>query len=314
MCGARARCHGFSLIELSIGLVIVATLLLATLVPLATQMEQRRVSDTQSQLEMVRDALIGYAISHGRLPCPATASSNGREVFVDTLTLPSGALVPGGPNNGECLWINGFLPAATLGLSPSDSDGFFRDAYDTPSNRIRYAVSNQSVALYGQAVINCDSRPITEFLEESPRGVITRTYGIRSAGMAAVAQAADERCQYYDPEPPISTAPPPPSPPSPRFLRICTTAKCAGSDNQVLSNYGAVAVVWSVGRNAADAGRTIPADEQDNLDDESNDRDFVARERRDRREDAPDNEFDDIVLWISPNLLLSRMAANGALP
>jgi len=102
-----------------------------------------------------------------------------------------------------------------------------------------------------------------------------------------------------------------------RFLIVCTTATtatgaCTGTGNQTLSNGGAAAVIWSVGRNASDAGRVASADEQENLDTD-NDRIFVARERRDRREDT-DNEFDDIVLWISPSVLFARMTAAGALP
>lgn len=281
----RHRSGGFSLIELAIGLVIVATLLSALLVPLATQMDQRRASETQKQLEMARDALIGHAISQGRLPCPATATSNGKEEFVP---------VTGNATSGECLWMNGFLPAVTLGLSPLDGDGFYRDAYGTASNRVRYAVSTANVEVYSDS-LNCDT-VLTRgtFVRTEPR-VLTRSRGMKNASMQMIAQAADSSCG------------------APRFLRICTTANCAGAGNQVLSNYGAVAVVWSVGRNASETGRTVPADEQENLDTDD-DRDFVARERRDRRDDATDNEFDDIVLWVSPSILLSRMATAGTLP
>ncbi|MCF8184500.1 MAG: hypothetical protein K9J43_05940, partial [Polynucleobacter sp.] len=47
------------------------------------------------------DALLGYAAINGRLPCPATAASNGAES-------PIGGGVCTNP-------YNGFLPAATLG-------------------------------------------------------------------------------------------------------------------------------------------------------------------------------------------------------
>jgi prepilin-type N-terminal cleavage/methylation domain-containing protein len=303
MRNGRSCNRGFSLLELAIGLVIVATLLSALLVPLATQMDQRRVSETQKQLEMARDALIGYAISHGRLPCPAwqstdrTKSSNGKEKFV-----PEDPPETGSATDGECLWMNGFLPAVTLGLSPLDGNGFFRDAYGTDRNRIRYAVSTANVQVFSNS-LNCKPPSNRGAFVTTETRVVTRSRGMKAVGMQMLAQAADSDCE--DP---------------PRFLRVCTTANCAGTGNQVLSNYGAVAVIWSVGRNASDTGRTVPSDEQENLD-ENDDRDFVARERRDRKEgkdeegeDVPDNEFDDIVLWISPSLLLSRMAAAGALP
>lgn len=279
-----SRNRGFSLIELAIGLVIVATLLSALLVPLATQMDQRRASETQKQLEMARDALIGYAISNNRLPCPATASSNGVEAFVP---------LTGSPISGECLWMNGFLPAVTLGLSPLDSNGYYRDAYGTESNRIRYAVSTANVDKW---VGGTGCSPFRGTIGTAEARVLTRSRGMNAAGMQMIAQAAE--CDN-------------------RFLFVCTAATtpstppaCNGAGNLSLSNGGAVAVVWSVGRNASDLGRTVPADEQENLNMESDDRFFVARERR----DTTDNEFDDIVLWISPSVLMARMAAAGALP
>jgi hypothetical protein len=57
----------------------------------------------------------------------------------------------------------------------------------------------------------------------------------------------------------------------------------------------------------------VPADELENQD-LDNDRFLVARERRDRREGETDNEFDDMVLWLSPSVLFARMTAAGALP
>jgi prepilin-type N-terminal cleavage/methylation domain-containing protein len=274
----RSRSQGFSLIELAIGLVIVATLLSALLVPLATQMDQQRAAETRRQLDTARDALMGFAASHGRLPCPATSTSNGVEAF---LTPPTG-----NPSNGECASALGLLPAVTLGLSPLDDQGFYRDAYGTENNRIRYAVSLSNVNRYTNS-IDCGSRgtgpvavirPLTT--SPGPGG------GMRTATMQAIAQAAS--CDNV-------------------FFTVCTTSNCSGAGNQILSNGGAMVVIWSLGRNAGDTGRTTPVDELENQD---TDNMFVARERR----DTADNEFDDMVLWISPSLLLSRMTAAGALP
>lgn len=271
--GHRSGARGFSLIELAIGLVIVATLLSALLVPLATQMDQHRASETQRLVEAARDALIGFAITQGRLPCPASDTSNGVEAFVPTT---------GNPGNGMCAAGAGFLPSVTLGLSPLDANGYFRDAYGTPSNRIRYAVSLQDVTPY-TGWIDCD----TPGTSGTPvLRALTTADGMRSATMRWVAVAGT--CS--------------------RYLKVCTMGNnCSGTGNQTLSNGEAMAVVWSVGRNAADTGRTPPADENENLD---NDGIFVSRERR----DTVDNEFDDVVLWISPSVLLGRMAMAGALP
>ena len=71
---------GFTLAELAIVLVIVAFLLGGTMAMVSSQTDQRKWNDTQSRLEAARDALLGYAIANGRLPCPANSSSAGAEV------------------------------------------------------------------------------------------------------------------------------------------------------------------------------------------------------------------------------------------
>lgn len=65
------RYRGFTLAELAIALTILALLIAAFLIPLRSQSEQARIRDTDQTLERIRDALIGFALAHGRLPCPA---------------------------------------------------------------------------------------------------------------------------------------------------------------------------------------------------------------------------------------------------
>lgn len=121
---------GFTLVEIAIVLLII-TLLMAGLVPtISSQVEQRQVNETRKQLDDIQQALIGYAVTNGRLPCPASATSYGAESFA------SG----GNAGNGNCSnFHDGFVPAVTLGLSPVDSQGF---AIDSWNNRIHYAVTS----------------------------------------------------------------------------------------------------------------------------------------------------------------------------
>ena len=124
----RIRARGFTLTELAIVVVIVGFLIGGLLVPLATQMDVRRVAETQRTLELARDALLGYAVANGRLPCPAAPATTGAES-------PAGG--------GACTnSYDGFLPAVTLGITPTDALGYAIDAW---GNRIRYAVPNITV-------------------------------------------------------------------------------------------------------------------------------------------------------------------------
>ncbi len=133
----QADKSGFSLVEMAVVLVIVGLLLGGLMVPLSTQMEQQKYSETKKVLETARDALVMYAAANGRLPCPASSSSNGAESFVPTT---------GNASNGACSNFNdGFLPAVTLGMHPVDAQGYAIDGWNTSANRIRYAVSSNTV-------------------------------------------------------------------------------------------------------------------------------------------------------------------------
>ncbi len=131
-CG-RAR-NGFTLLEVAIVIAIVSMLLGSLLVPLQTQVEQRQIAGTQKQLEDIKEALFGFAVSNGRLPCPASATSLGVES-------PTGG--------GACTNnYNGFVPAATLGLAVVDNQGY---AVDPWGNRIRYAVTSANANAFTTA-------------------------------------------------------------------------------------------------------------------------------------------------------------------
>jgi prepilin-type N-terminal cleavage/methylation domain-containing protein len=121
---------GFSLIEMAIVLTILGFLLGAFLLPLQAQRNIASQLKTEAILEDAKKALIGFAQTHGHLPCPATA--NGSGVFPDdTGTVNANT-------NGVCVVQTGFLPAKTLGLQPIDRQGYALDAWH---HRIRYAIT-----------------------------------------------------------------------------------------------------------------------------------------------------------------------------
>jgi len=136
------RSRAFTLLEVLVALVIVALLASGLAMPMAAQLQQRRSEEARRQLEEAKEAVLGFAAAHGRLPCPSSAASRGQESFTAT----------GDANNGDCSnFHDGFLPAATLGLAPLDAEGFLRDPWGSPRNRVRYAVFGAGLAVNGIA-------------------------------------------------------------------------------------------------------------------------------------------------------------------
>ncbi|MBZ0091532.1 MAG: prepilin-type N-terminal cleavage/methylation domain-containing protein [Sulfuricellaceae bacterium] len=110
----RFKQFGFTLVEMAIVLVIIGLLLGGMLMPLSAQIDQRKISDTQKTLDEIKEALIGFAIANGRLPCPALAA---------TATGSVGAgleATTGAGSTLACTNVAGVLPWATLGVNELD--------------------------------------------------------------------------------------------------------------------------------------------------------------------------------------------------
>jgi prepilin-type N-terminal cleavage/methylation domain-containing protein len=268
--------RGFTLIELAVVLLILGILLAGILIPFTTQIELRRTADTQKTLLEIREALIGFAAAQGRLPCPASDTSDGAEA----------AAAGGNDINGNCAnFFDGFAPGVTLGVGPTDGNGYVLDGWN---NRIRYAVSKSNQIPTGTPP---PPPPTPENYDFTGMGTFPASTGeMRNITMAKLSPD----------------------------LRVCSTATgitadvCATGTSLVDT---AVAVIYSIGSNAArpDPGGTrIDENANPNPNAASSNRTFVSHERA--GETAPNGEFDDIVIWLSPNILYTRMIAAGRLP
>ncbi len=265
--------HGFSLIEIAVVLVIISVLVSIVAIPISTQLEQQRVVDTNKQLEGIKEALIGYALANGRLPCPATDGST-----YGTIN-SSGAEAPVG--GGACSVKLGYVPAATLGVSPVDSSGFAIDSWGLSKNRILYAVADINVT----ASASCPT-PLDHPL--------TTTSGIKTIGMDCLA--------------------------SPKTLITVCSATPTGSAGAATGcpagtslTTTAPFVLLSLGKNAPTGGSG--ADEAHNVDGKlisQQDLFFVAHTPT--PSGAAAGEFDDLVAWPSLNTVFARMVQAGKLP
>lgn len=156
------RSAAFTLIELAVALLVIAILASGIALPLAAQLQARRGEELRREFDDAREALLGFAAAHARLPCPASLESRGEESFA-----------PGGDaTNGNCSnFYDGYLPAASLGLAPLDPQGYLRDPWMTEGNRVRYAVFGAGAAVNGVA------------------NALTRANGMQAATLAGLGAA-----------------------------------------------------------------------------------------------------------------------------
>ncbi|MFT3847554.1 MAG: type II secretion system protein [Propionivibrio sp.] len=124
-----AQMRGFTLTELAIVLVIVSLLIGGMLVPLSAQRDIHNTSETKKQLSEIKDALLGFAIINGRLPCQSSTTD------------PEAASY--GAEDSPCPNTEGYLPWKTLGITEVDAWGSRRSAASDPfSGYWRYRVVN----------------------------------------------------------------------------------------------------------------------------------------------------------------------------
>ncbi len=252
------RQRGFSLVELSIVILIMGLLLGGLMMPLSTQRENARVRDGVEQLETIREAIEGYALVNGALPCPATPASAGVAA-----TAGSG-----------CSRQHGFVPATTLDLhGQRNADNLLLDPWGSP---VRYSVTNSDSNTDGS----------WDF--------------VTPGEMRAVTMPA------LQPD-----------------LVICSSAAgssptaCAGAPETLAS--AAPFVIYSLGKDWASFGS---ADQQENVGANlgggasgasyrvAADVVFVSR----GASKLSGNEYDDLVLWVSPNTLYGGLVEAGHLP
>ena len=110
--------------EMAIVLAIVALLLGGLLPTISSQIEQQRRTETRKYMDEVRDALLGYAVANGRLPCPDITSDGMEDIAPAVITndVPS---IGQSTKKFSCAVIPvGTIPTVpynTLGVSPKDS-------------------------------------------------------------------------------------------------------------------------------------------------------------------------------------------------
>ena len=225
---------------MAIVLVIIGLLLGGLLMPLSTQIESGQRSETERALEEFKEAVLGFALINGRLPCPDKMAGGGPGTANDGVE----DVNPGA--GGACIQTEGNLPWVTLGTAELDSWG----------TRFRYRVAANfadttdgtgcGVATAGVSFELCSVGNITILAEAGGANVATQIPAV--------------------------------------ILSHAKNGLNVASNNET-ENTDADAIIVSSVYNS-------------NPDPVSN----------------PQGVYDDIAVWISPNILFNRMVAAGQLP
>ena len=115
LANSRRSQRGFTLAELAIVLLILTVLTATLLIPFSGREEIRQRHQAQATLQDIRDALLGFAIIHRRLPCPSRETNPSD---------PGYGLEDPGCNQAA----EGYLPWRTLGIAPFDPWGIERQS------------------------------------------------------------------------------------------------------------------------------------------------------------------------------------------
>ncbi len=290
---SRFSQQGFTLVEIAIVLLIVTILLGYTVALFPRQQELKQYRAVNQEMEQIIAAIIGFAQVNGRLPCPAIPNSAGNE---------DGGGAANCNNN-----YGGFVPVNTLGIQGRlNADSLLLDPWGNP---YRYYVSDSDIVAAGGTVGVDDFVRAGEMRAVGLVSTIDPDY-IDLDGMYIICDAAgtsnDDQCTgaaevfgRYEAGPPVFYAGAP-------FVLIShgknwNEAAAAGDEAENMGDTltNALPTPMPIGPTGApyllkdvSGGETT----------------FV------RRTTGFADDYDDVVKWVSPNILYSKMIEAGQLP
>jgi type II secretory pathway pseudopilin PulG len=289
----RINHTGFTIIEIFIVLLIISVLLGITVATFPKQLELRQLKAADREMDKILDKVVGFAQTNGRLPCPMPASS---------------AIASGG-GDSACGKVSGFVPWDTLDIQGQlNDDSLLVDPWGNP---YRYYVPSLDANADGNADFTFNGQ-IKEIglgdawdVASDPDNPVPGSDGIRDLDGQFV--ICDSAATVFD---------------------ICDSAA-----NQVFGNapttkgpyQGAVIVLLSLGKNGAELPDWVTnPDEYENSGTVLNEGKYYTKNsliplgtRRTtfvKRPSGHGDDFDDIIKWIAPSTLFSKMIEAGQLP
>ncbi len=272
------KTSGFTLVEIAIVLLIVTILLGYTMAMVPVQQELKQYQQADQEMDKITEALYAFAQVNGYLPCPA---------WVDDLASPT--VTSNGlecRENGGAIDCGGSDPSADscdvwYGFVPGKTLGI-AGKYSASTGLLldpwgkpyRYQVTNN----------DDDGDLLEDFVFQD--------------------EMNDVQMDNLDPDLAVCN-----SDPSSGAAGAIPETDCSNAGERILNN--APAVILSTGKDANDMDDASNSwIQRENLDNSASDTVFVKTTRN----DTSGAEYDDLVKWLSPNILYSKMIEAGQLP
>ena len=286
MDSSRANQTGFTLIEIAIVLLIVTILLGYTVALFPIQQELKQYRAVEQEMDEVIAAIVGFAQVNGRLPCPAIPTSLGNE--------DGGGVI-------ECNNFGGFVPVNTLGFQGRlNDDSLLMDPWGNP---YRYYVSStdNGGAAGADFVVNGDMQAVG-LVDQNPADTFIDLDGEFHICLPpdALDTSTGELCDFDDV---VVTD----------YLAVfgrkdATAGGPYGGAPFVLISHGKD---WNQGAAVGDQLLNMGAT---NLGGYLIKNVGAPATTFVKRTTGLADDFDDVVKWVSPNLLFSKMIEAGQLP
>ena len=177
---------GFTLLEISVVLVIIALITGMAVSSGIMMVGSARDSSTRTKMRAIEAALASYRVTNNRLPCPGdfTITDGAANFGVEGATAgtctggsPSANFSGAGATNTAATGVEGALPVVTLGL-PNDM------MYDGWGHKFRYVVDKALTAVnaFSAMTAACENSAIT--IKDASGGARTRSaiYALISSG------------------------------------------------------------------------------------------------------------------------------------
>ncbi len=151
---SRSRGRGFTLIEMSVVIVLVAAMIGTVAVVFTSMLKQYQYKETDAKLQAIQEALYNYRVAFNTLPCPADITLPIGDTHFGVMAQNMGTCTGGIPTSNFS-GSDGTAQEPREGMVPTQALHLPDDyAFDGWGHRIMYAVNKDLTQVGAFAIVN----------------------------------------------------------------------------------------------------------------------------------------------------------------